>query len=80
MRKELRRRYRPPLPPTAELTPREKTVVTMIAEGYTNHQIADILGNSIKTIECHRAHAMQKTGACCMAQLVRYAIRMGLVT
>jgi DNA-binding CsgD family transcriptional regulator len=80
MRKFARRLYRPPLPIRSELTPREKTVVRMIAEGYTSRQIADILGRSIKTIECHRTNVMHKTGTTCIAQLVRYAMRVGLVT
>ena len=67
--------------PTGQpLSPRETLVVTMIANGYTTKQIADILGNSFKTIECHRTKAMKKTGAYCLAHLVRYAVRHGLVT
>ena len=76
-----RRRFKSPLPPTGQpLSPREKTVVIMIADGYTNRQMSDILGIALKTVETHRAHAMHKTGACCLAQLVRYAVRTGLVT
>ena len=76
-----KRSFKPMLSPTGmPLSPRETTVVTMIAEGYTNKQMADILGLSPKTIECHRTHAMHKVGASCLAHLVRYAVRMGLVT
>jgi DNA-binding NarL/FixJ family response regulator len=67
-------------PPTKELTPRQKIIVTMIADGFTNKQMAEILGISLKTIECHRTAAMQKTGATCLALLVRYAVRVGLVS
>jgi DNA-binding NarL/FixJ family response regulator len=67
-------------PRNRELTPREKTIVTMVAEGFTNKQMADILGISLKTVECHRTAAMQKTGATCVALLVRYAVRVGLVS
>ena len=75
------RQFRPWRPPTgAPLSPREITIVTMIADGYTNRQMADILGLSIKTIECHRTHAMHKTGSASVAHLVRYAVRNGLVT
>jgi DNA-binding CsgD family transcriptional regulator len=61
------------------LTPRETTIVRMIAEGFANKQIADILGISLKTVETHRAAAMRKTGSTCVALLVRYAVRIGLV-
>ena len=75
-----RRKYRPLMEPTdLPLSPREKTIVTMIAEGHTSWQIAQILGLSKKTVECHRMHAMAKTGAGCLAHLVRYAIRTGLI-
>jgi DNA-binding NarL/FixJ family response regulator len=67
-------------PRNLELTPREKTIVTMVAEGFTNKQMAEILGISLKTVETHRTAAMQKTGATCVALLVRYAVRVGLVS
>jgi DNA-binding CsgD family transcriptional regulator len=51
----------------------------MIADGFTNRQMADMLGIAIKTVETHRAAAMKKTGANCIALLVRYAVRVGLV-
>jgi DNA-binding NarL/FixJ family response regulator len=62
-----------------ELTPREKTIVTMVATGYTTKQIASMLGLSVKTVETHRTTAMHKTGAYCLALLVRYAVRVGLI-
>ena len=74
------RKYKPAREPSQDLSPRQKTIVTMIAEGYTNRQIADILGIALKTVECHRATAMLRTGSCSIAHLVRYAIRTGLVT
>ena len=51
----------------------------MIADGFTNRQMADMLGIAIKTVETHRTSAMKKTGAHCIALLVRYAVRVGLV-
>jgi len=74
------RTHKPAKPPLATLTPRQKTIVTMIADGYTNRQIGEILGIALKTIECHRAHAMQRTGSASLAHLVRYAVRTGLVS
>ena len=57
------------------LTLREKTVVKMVAEGYSNKDISRILNLSIKTTETHRAVAMRKLGISSTAGLVRYAIR-----
>jgi DNA-binding NarL/FixJ family response regulator len=57
------------------LTPRERTVVQLIAEGSTNQQIARLLKLSVKTIETHRSTAMAKIGANSTADIVRYAIK-----
>lgn len=62
-----------------ELTPREQEVVKLIAEAHTNKQIAAILHLSEKTVESHRAHVLQKLGMRDRVELVRYAIRRGLV-
>jgi DNA-binding NarL/FixJ family response regulator len=61
------------------LTPREREIVRLIAEGRRNKKIAHLLGISAKTVETHRAAAMNKLGAHSTAQLVRYAIRCGLI-
>lgn len=61
------------------LTPRERQVVKLAAEGHSNKQIARVLDLSIKTVETHRAAAMQKAGARCMADLARYAARNEIV-
>jgi len=61
------------------LTPRERGVVQLIAEGYTNKQIAGLLGISLKTIESHRASVMRKLKLSSSAALVRYAIRNRIV-
>jgi DNA-binding NarL/FixJ family response regulator len=65
--------------PTVPLTPREEEVVKLIAEAYTNAQIAGILHLSEKTIESHRANVLRKLGMRDRVELVRYAIRRGLV-
>jgi DNA-binding NarL/FixJ family response regulator len=65
--------------PTIPLTPREEEVVKLIAEAYTNSQIAQILHLAEKTVESHRANLLRKLGMRDRVQLVRYAIRRGLV-
>jgi DNA-binding NarL/FixJ family response regulator len=62
-----------------ELSPREQEVVKLIAEAHTNKEIAEILHLSEKTVESHRAHVLQKLGMRDRVELVRYAIRRGLV-
>ncbi|HYT05175.1 MAG TPA: response regulator transcription factor [Gemmatimonadales bacterium] len=61
------------------LSPREREVLRLIAEGKTTKQAAALLGISVKTAECHRATLMDKLGIHETAGLVRYAIREGLV-
>jgi DNA-binding NarL/FixJ family response regulator len=61
------------------LTPREREVVRLIGEGKRNKKIASLLGISTKTVEAHRGASMHKLGAHSTAQLVRYAIRSGLI-
>jgi DNA-binding NarL/FixJ family response regulator len=60
------------------LTPREKSVVQLVAEGHSNKKIAEILCVSPKTIETHRFQANQKLNLKSTAALVRYAIRNSL--
>ncbi|MGI8945154.1 MAG: response regulator [Thermoleophilaceae bacterium] len=62
-----------------ELTPRELEVVKLIAEAHTNRQIADALNLSEKTVESHRGNVLAKLGMRDRVELVRYAIRRGLV-
>jgi DNA-binding NarL/FixJ family response regulator len=62
-----------------ELTPREQEVVKLVAEAHTTRQIAEILHLSDKTVENHRANAMRKLGMRDRVELVRYAIRKGLI-
>jgi DNA-binding NarL/FixJ family response regulator len=64
---------------SAELTPRELEVVKLIAEAHTNKQIAQILNLSEKTVESHRGNVLAKLGMRDRVELVRYAIRRGLI-
>jgi two-component system response regulator NreC len=61
------------------LTSRERQVVQLIAEGKTTKRIAVILGVTVKTAESHRSTLMEKLDIHSTADLVRYAIRRGLV-
>lgn len=61
------------------LTPREREVVQLVAEGLSNKEIGKKLDLSIKTVECHRGAAMRKAGLSSIADLVRYAVRNHLV-
>ena len=61
------------------LTPREREVLQLIAEGYTNQEIANELVISVKTVEAHKAHIMAKLHARNRTDLIRYAIRKGIV-
>lgn len=65
--------------PNEPLTTREEQVVKLIAEAYTNAQIAATLHLSEKTIESHRGNVLRKLGMRDRVELVRYAIRRGLV-
>ena len=65
--------------PADELTPRELEVVKLIAESHTNRGIAEALQVSEKTVESHRANVLAKLGMRDRVELVRYAIRRGLV-
>ena len=62
-----------------ELTPREEEIVKLVAEAHTSKQIAEVLHLSEKTVENHRANAMRKLGMRDRVELVRYAIRRGLI-
>jgi DNA-binding NarL/FixJ family response regulator len=64
---------------TDDLTPREQEVVKLVAEAHTNKEIAEILHLSEKTVENHRSNAMRKLGMRDRVELVRYAIRRGLI-
>ncbi len=65
-------------PTAGALSPREREVLDLIAQGYTNQQMADRLGLSVKTIETHRSRLVEKLGLRSRAELVRYALDSGL--
>lgn len=62
------------------LTPRQREILQLIAEGKSSKQIAQLLDASVKTIESHRASLMERLDIHDVAGLVRYAIRHGLVS
>lgn len=64
---------------TLQLTVREREVLRLIATGNTNQQIAGTLRISIKTVEIHRSNLMAKLGTHSLSDLIRTAIRLGLV-
>ncbi len=61
------------------LTTREREVLHLAAEGYSNPKIATRLGISTRTAETHRAHIMRKLGLQSQTDLVRYAVRRGIL-
>ncbi len=65
--------------PTATLTPRQREILQLIAEGKTTQQMAQQLQISVKTAESHRAQLMERLNIHDVAGLVRYAIRTGIV-
>ena len=62
-----------------QLTPRQREIVQLIAEGKSTKEIAFLLKLSVKTIDAHRLQLMDKLGIHDVAGLVRYAMRVGLV-
>ncbi len=84
--KHLRDHYRKPVPPNGSfkrnnirLTSRETELLQLIAEGHVNKQIASELKISIKTVEKHRQHLMEKLHIHEIAGLTRYAIATGVI-
>jgi DNA-binding NarL/FixJ family response regulator len=65
--------------PYGRLTPREREVFHLLIEGRTTKDVARALDISIKTAENHRAHVLEKLAAHNVADLVRYAVRKGLL-
>ena len=70
----------PELLSTDPLTPRQREILQLIAEGHTTKQIASLLHRSEKTVEAHRVRLMNQLDIHDVAGLVRYAIRIGLVS
>ena len=63
-----------------QLTDREKEILKLLAEGYTNQQIADMLVLSPKTVEGHKTNLMAKLDIHNRIDLVKYALRKGIIT
>jgi DNA-binding CsgD family transcriptional regulator len=61
----------------ADITAREREVLTLVAFGHTNKEISSILGITVKTVESHKANAMQKLEIASRADLVRFALAQG---
>jgi DNA-binding NarL/FixJ family response regulator len=61
------------------LTPRQRQILQLIAEGHGTRQIAERLHVSVKTVETHRAQLMERLGIRDVAGLVRFAIRTGMI-
>jgi DNA-binding NarL/FixJ family response regulator len=61
------------------LTPREREIVQLLAEGSSNKKVAGVLGISIRTAETHRATVLRKLNLDSLASLVRYAIRNKII-
>ncbi len=62
------------------LTDREREVLRLVAEGYTSSEIAEKLVLSPKTVDAHRSHIMEKLGLHSRAELVKFALRKGILT
>jgi DNA-binding NarL/FixJ family response regulator len=65
--------------PDEPLSPREQEVLKLIAEAFTNKEIAETLHLAEKTVESHRANILRKLGMRDRVELVRYAVRRGLI-
>ena len=66
--------------PYGGLTPREREILKLIAEGHTSREIADTLFISLKTVLGHRAKIMEKLDIHNRTELIRYALRKGIVS
>jgi DNA-binding NarL/FixJ family response regulator len=66
--------------PLEALTPRQREILQMVAEGHTSKEIAERLRLSFKTVEAHRAQIMERLGVDDVTALVRFALRVGLIS
>jgi len=69
-----------PLAPLHRLSRREREVLGRVAQGFTNLQVAEQLGLSVKSVETYRARLLEKLGLRTRAELVRFAVGSGLLT
>jgi DNA-binding NarL/FixJ family response regulator len=65
--------------PLDALTPRQREVLQLAAEGHSSKEIANVLGLSLRTVETHRAQLMERLDVHDLAGLVRFAVRVGLI-
>ena len=65
--------------PYETLTYREKQVLKLVAEGRTNKEVAEVLGVSVKTAMSHREHIMQKLALHSRTELIKFALRKGVI-
>jgi DNA-binding NarL/FixJ family response regulator len=68
-----------PASPRSRLTSREREIVQLLAEGKSSKEVAAVLGISVKTAETHRANIMRKLQVHSVSELVRYAIKNGII-
>jgi DNA-binding NarL/FixJ family response regulator len=66
--------------PLAGLTPRQREILQLVAEGKSSKEVATLLDLSTKTVEAHRAQIMDRLGLHDVTALVRFAIRVGLIS
>ncbi|MCA1958149.1 MAG: LuxR C-terminal-related transcriptional regulator [Nitrospira sp.] len=64
---------------SGRLTPRQSQILTMVAMGHTNREIAAALNISIRTVEVHRYHLMHRLEVRNVAQLLRRSLKLGLL-
>ena len=69
----------PAADPYESLTDREKQVLKLVAEGRSNKEVAELLDISVKTAMSHREHVMEKLGLHSRTDLIRFALRMGVI-
>jgi DNA-binding NarL/FixJ family response regulator len=65
--------------PKTRLTPRQREIVQLLAEGKSSKEVAVQLGLSVKTAETHRANIMRRLDCHCVSELVRYAVRNNII-
>jgi len=62
------------------LSPREREILQLVAEGKSSKEIATLLNLSVYTVETHRAHVMQKLNVHGIPELILYAVRKGIIS
>ena len=65
--------------PQSRLTAREREIVQLLGEGQSNKEVAESLSISVKTVETHRSHIMEKLNIHSLGDLIRYAVRNHLI-